>query len=844
MALSPGARLGPYEIVDALGAGGMGEVYRARDPRIGREVAIKVLPEGVAADEDHLRRFELEARALGALAHPAIVAVYDIGSADGAPYIVSELLDGETLRERLLSGPLPPRKALELAAQIARGLAAAHARSVVHRDLKPENLFVSRDGRARILDFGLAKLTAPAAATSPEARTEATLTTPGVVLGTAGYMAPEQVRGEAADPRADIFAFGAVLYEMLSGRRAFPGASALQTMNAILEDEPAPLAGASDGVGRLVQRCLEKSPEERFQSASDLAFALEMLAPASVSRPDPGDRPRLKKRTALWAAAGALAFVAAVALAWRARHAPPDAAPEPVFKRLTFRRGTIWGARFAPDGQTIVYGASWDGAPTEVFSMRAESPESRSLGLHGASLLAISSTAEMALLLNARGGTIRRGTLARAPLGGGGLRQLVEGVQAADWAAGGNLAVVRLGVDSARVEMPPGTLLQELRASPSVTGFRASSRGDELAIAALEEKRVIHLLRTGGGTRRIWSGENRPNGLAWSPDGEELWFALEDDLGDGIHAVTRAGRERVVRRIPGVIAIHDIAKDGRVLLELGTRRSGIMVAPPGESVERDLSWHWNSLISGLSSDGRTLLMQDGGSGGGTAREIYVRGTDGSPAIKLGEANWSALSPDGKWALLLNVITTEREMTLVPIGPGEARKITAPGPMHGAEWTPKSDGIVYTVGAEFPSRSYLQSLAGGPPRALTPEGIRGLLISPDGRWLAAKDAERRGFLWPLDGGTARPLADVGPDVLIRGWTADSKALVVFRLGDFPTIVEKLEIDSGRRTALWTLAPPGVAGLVEITNIWVTPDGSSHGYTYRSRLSELYLVEGLR
>src|SRR6266508_1652278 len=287
MTLSSGARLGPYEILAPLGAGGMGEVWRAKDPRLGREVAIKVLPASFSQDADRLRRFEQEARAAGVLNHPNIAAVYDTGTHEGAPFVVSELLEGETLRDRLAGGALPQRKTIDYALQVAHGLAAAHEKGIVHRDLKPENLFVTKDGRVKILDFGLAKLVHPEErGPLTEIPTATARTEPGVVLGTLGYMSPEQVRGQPADVRSDIFAFGAIIYEMLSGQRAFSGASAADTMSAILMKEPPELSltnrAISPGLDRIVRHCLEKNSEQRFHSAHDLAFDLEALSHAST----------------------------------------------------------------------------------------------------------------------------------------------------------------------------------------------------------------------------------------------------------------------------------------------------------------------------------------------------------------------------------------------------------------------------------------------------------------------------------------------------------------------------------------------------------------------------------
>ena len=330
MALSPGSRLGPYEILAPIGAGGMGEVYRARDERLKRDVAIKVLPPSFAADADRLRRFEQEAQAAGGLNHPNIIAVHDIGSHQGAPYLVTELLEGETLRAGLVAGPLPLRKAIDYGLQIARGLAAAHEKGIVHRDLKPENLFLTTDGRVKILDFGLARVTQPEGpgASETNSPTATPGTEPGMVLGTLGYMSPEQVRGRPADARSDIFSFGAILYEMLSGHRAFRGDSAADTMSAILKEDPPELTPANPsippGLERIVRHCLEKNPIERFRSAHDLAFGLEALTGSSSAggaAAVAGEPARvLGRRAAVASAVLALAVAAFVAgRLWRAR---------------------------------------------------------------------------------------------------------------------------------------------------------------------------------------------------------------------------------------------------------------------------------------------------------------------------------------------------------------------------------------------------------------------------------------------------------------------------------------------------------------------------------------------
>ncbi len=344
MQVAPGTRLGPYEILAPLGAGGMGEVYRARDTRLDRTVAIKILPTAFASDAERLQRFEQEARAIAALNHPNILAIHDVGSYNGCPYLVSEFLEGTTLHHRLNEGALSPRKATELALQMARGLGAAHDRGIVHRDLKPENVFLTRDGNLKILDFGLAKLARPEVSPGGEetlATAASPATTPGIVMGTAGYMSPEQVRGMAADHRSDIFSFGAILYEMLAGGRAFQRDTSVETMTAILKEEPPELVESGraipPAVYRIVRRCLEKEPEQRFQSAKDLAFALEAVSGTSgpTAALPPGAAPRFLPfiRTAF--VAGAVCVVVATAAYFLGRG---RASPVPELRRLTFSR--------------------------------------------------------------------------------------------------------------------------------------------------------------------------------------------------------------------------------------------------------------------------------------------------------------------------------------------------------------------------------------------------------------------------------------------------------------------------------------------------------------------------
>jgi serine/threonine protein kinase len=365
MSIAIGTKIGPYEIVGWLGAGGMGEVYRARDPRLGRDVAIKLIGEALSSDPGRVSRFEQEARAAGQLNHPNILAVYDVGVHAGAPYIISELLEGESLRSRLQRGALPARKAIDYACQTAEGLAAAHDKGIVHRDLKPDNLFITNVGRIKILDFGIAKLTQPGGADAARHTGLPTETEAGTVVGTAGYMSPEQVRGEPVDARSDIFSVGTTIYEMLTGRPAFTRGTGADTMAAILkEDPPDPLpATVPPALARIVSRCLEKTRETRFQSARDLAFALEVLSDTAATAALPGEPTHAPRgRGLLWVALAAAIVVLGLLTAaggWLTLATPTSPVDNPLanatFSRFTNWPGTEGAAEISPDGKFVAF---------------------------------------------------------------------------------------------------------------------------------------------------------------------------------------------------------------------------------------------------------------------------------------------------------------------------------------------------------------------------------------------------------------------------------------------------------------------------------------------------------
>jgi eukaryotic-like serine/threonine-protein kinase len=848
-----GRVLGHYEIVAFLGAGGMGEVYRVRDSRIGRDVAVKVMPPAIAGDPERLRRFEQEARAAGALNHPNILTIYDVGVHDGALYVVYELLEGETLRNRLSGGALSRRKAIEYASQIATGLAAAHDKGITHRDLKPENLFLTRDGRIKILDFGLAKLTIPEGSVGEEANLA--MLSPhreaGGILGTPGYMAPEQLSGGVVDHRSDLFNLGAILYEMLTGRRPFRGRSTSEVLNAILNNDPIEISETGDkfdpALARLLRRCLEKNPYERIQSALDLAFDLEALfLPNDRAQP-----PRWKRRgVGIALAVAGLSLVAFFAGRKLERVQPR---PIPTFRRLTYRSGVITGARFAPDGQSIIYSAGWDGKPVEVFTTRVGSPESRPLGLPSAGVLAVSSAGELATSLGCELNWAEcRGTLARMPLAGGAPREVLQDVFYADWAPDGkSLAVVRAVEGRFRLEYPIGKVLYET--AGWITYPRFSPQGDRIAFLDLptlgEDSGSVSLVDLNGHKTTLSDGWKNLKGLAWSRTGNEVWFSGDRmTRSQFLYAVTLRGKERLVLQAPGWMRLQEISRDGRVLLLQGSPRSRIVWQPPDTSAQRDLSWFDWSTAADLSADGKKLLFYEWGEGVAGNPTVYVRDTSGGDAVRLGEGRALALSPDGKWALALQAGPTPK-LVLLPTGPGEEKPLPPSGLVeyYSAAWFPDGKRILFVAaGSDRQPRSYVQDVGGGEARAMTDDMVQATLISPDGKMLAAVDAEGAYQLRPVESGEPRPIRGALPGDELIQWSSNGRFLFLRGLSDSAIEFFRVDLSTGRREPWKKIEAADPVGLIgfQPASVHMTPDGRSYIYTYWKVLTELYLVDSLK
>jgi dipeptidyl aminopeptidase/acylaminoacyl peptidase/predicted Ser/Thr protein kinase len=850
--LAAGTKLGSYEITSPLGAGGMGEVYRAKDARLGREVAIKVLPEALAGDPDRRQRFELEARAASALNHPNILTVYDVGEAGGAVYLAMELIEGRTLRELVASGePLATKKLLDVAVQTAEGLAKAHSAGIVHRDLKPENLMVSKDGFVKILDFGLAKLIeAPTQDESVAPTAVASPTEPGTVMGTAGYMSPEQASGQPVDFHSDQFTLGAILYEMATGKRAFQRKTGAETLTAIIREEPEPLSQlaprAPAPVRWIVERLLAKDPEERYASTKDLARDLKSVRDHLTETSFSGGleaaeaaRPR-RRGWAIPAAATLIAGLAAGFLLRGFTNAGSD--PRLQLQRLTWARGAIQTARFAPDGQTILYGAAWDGLPLEIFSTRPDSSESRSLGLARADVLAVSSTSELAISLDRHYmfGYETVGTLARVPLAGGAPREILESVEDADWSPDGkSLAVARQSGNRSRLEYPIGTVIHQ--AAGWINNVRVSPDGRMVAFIEHPQRgdnngkvKVVDA----SGKVQLDGPSTFTRGLAWSPRGDEIWSS-----GSGIEATTLTGRSRAVWISPGV-RVQDIARDGRVLLTLNSSRREIVGFSAGGAAERNLTWlNWSFPID-ISADGKTVLFNEQNI---QPNGIYLRKLDGSTAVRLGDGISYGFSPDGRWVLSLREDNGTR-FTLLPTGAGEPKELPEGGvSIQSAGWFP--DGRRILISGSEPghgSRLFVQELPEGKPRAITPEGVHFIFgaIAPDGKSAVGTGPDRRAAIYPTEPGDPRPVPGLEADDVPLRWNADGSSILVYRPSAPPLRVETVDVSTGRRTLWKEIRPPDPSGVEQVGPIVISPDGASYVYSYRRGLDELYLATGMR
>jgi hypothetical protein len=818
-----GRQLGPYKLGVQIGAGAMGAVYRAHDERLGRDVAIKIV-----ADD---RQLAIEARAAAAIGHPNVVAVHDVGSADGLMYIVQELVDGESLRAVIARGPMSRERVVKLGIELAAGLAAAHVRGVVHRDLKPENLIVGADGALKILDFGLARIGAHGALDETE---------PSAVRGTLGYMAPEQARGEAVDARADIFATGAILYELVTGQRAFGGASHAERLTAVLRDEPPAIDGP---LGAVIARCLEKDVRRRFQSAQDLGWVLSQPVPVPVPLRDPGTGTGISRRGVLLGAGAA--GVAGVAGYLIGRRGGGGAAPvaAPAFRQLTFRHGRVMDARFTQDGATVLYGAAWEGGKLAAYALRLDSGATRALDVPGADVLAVSRR-DVAIGIDRKhvAGQCATGTLAIVPVLGGVPRVIAEDVQDADFTPDGEaLAIVRRGGKGFTLELPIGTVLVD--ETRWLTRPRVSPDGTRIAflrhISNDDDRGVVMVLdRATGATRELTREFASVAGLAWDPDGTKLWFTADErGVNSAVRTVTLDGTERVVAATTGRLRVHDVAADRKVAVTVDAWRLRTMVGTPG-GPEHDRSQSEFSFVTDLSADGTTLLVAEFGDLE-AANGAYLRPVAAGDALRIGSGFPMALSPDGTRAIAK---THAREGAVVYSTRAGGESVVPLGPVTFVAWARWVDDqrLVIAGGtATDPPRIWRVALDGAAPVPLTDPGVAGECHLDPARTRGAFVERAAGRLGVIEIATpgVRWLPGAYADHVVCGWLATGE--IVVRTTTTPLRLRTIAPDTGAAVPLFDIHPTPV-GLKAVDSLVLRPDGGMYAYSYGQELSQLFLM----
>jgi len=829
-------------------------------------VAIKVLPDHLSSNPDLKQRFEREARAISSLNHPRICTLHDVGHQDGIDFLVLECLEGESLAERLRKGLLSLKESLKIGIEVCEALEAAQKAGIVHRDLKPANIMLTKNG-AKLMDFGLARPTATAtglgssagapllsaAKTMSEATPLSPLTSAGMVIGTIQYMAPEQIEGKEADARSDLFALGAVLYEMATGKRPFEGKSQISVASAILERDPEPLRTLKPltpvAFEHVVSSCLAKNPDDRVQNAHDVRPGLEWIAEElpqlTAQHPAQVDKSRFKILSWAITAVVLLLAVGAIFVAQRKQ-------PAPRYTSVSFREGTLSGARFSHDGQTIVFSGRWEGEPVQMSVARVGSAESRSMGIPAAEVTSISSSDELAIFLGCEENFFLNcgGTLATVNLAGGSPRTLAEHVAQAEWHPDGKRMIISVtSLDGPRLEFPPGHVIYQQKAGwfghPRFSPDGSMIAFENHSIAGNDDGQVELLDMKG--KHLVLFKSSSVEGLAWSPDGGELWFAATETGGwaDTLFAVRPGGKPRVVLTSPS-IRLYDISKDGLVLLSHESWRRQLIGLFPGDKSDHPYSWDDDTQPTAISTDGRLISFYESGELYAIARDYqaYYRPTDGSPAVRLG-IGAPAISPDGKWVVLgSNQSNPKRPLQLQPLGPGESRDLATPGliAFNRVRWSDDSRQIVYEAQTEQGGwNAYRQITASGPPILLM-ANIRDSYpaLSPDGKMAALRKEHDGIYLCPANGRQPVKLKAASDEEFPIRFAEGGNSLLVADPTGRELVLTLINLASGHRQLWKHLDSESRADQLFVA----TPDLKYYAYPFPRYSSVLYTVENLR
>ncbi len=868
MILSPGESFGAYTILGPLGRGGMGEVYRARDNRLGRDVALKILPEAEAEDAERTRRFEQEARAASALNHPNIVVIYEAGIAtpsgrtEPLRFLAMEFLDGEPLGALLIGGGLSFKRTLDFACQIADGLACAHESGIVHRDLKPSNIVVTRDGHVKILDFGLAKLRP---LTPDEVTTDPTLTSPGTLLGTVGYMAPEQVRGEPATPASDQFALGCILFEMLTGQRPFQRKSPAETLSAILRDEPPAIeelnANVPVPIRWIIERCLSKSPRDRYSSTRDMARDLQKLREAATETSLHSISVKLqslKRRRTLRIAAGVFLVAALAAGGSFLFYGKLRTVAPPSFQRLTVRQGTVWRGLFAPNASMILFAATWEGQPARAY---LTSPESAGLDrtLEAEPLLPMAFSpdgSEVLVLL----GTFRlpngllSGTLARMPALGGEPRRILEECGWADWSRSGKfLAAVRNSGGEKVLELRDsegGNAKELFRTRGSIASVHFSPGDDWIAFIHQPNVQAttgqVQIVGQDGASRRTLTALFESCfGLDWNDRTGEIWFTTTENRQGALRAVTPSGRQRLIYSFPEQFVLQDIRAGSQRCLFTSANMRGALIIHQKGGPPRDLSWLDYTRVTDISPDRKAILFSEQGPTPKTWGS-WIRPIEGGNAVRLGAWEPGRFSPDAR-----RIIGTSSDaagtgqLVLFSVGAGDSRPLPTPGLAADEPSFAGPDAILF-VGTREGKRNVWTIRTDG--RQLRPLGAPDCALpipNPSLRSFVCEGGPGFAtiFVYPMDGGPGRRLFEHPAGK--RFWYArfDSTGKRIFAVASDRKFFT-LDSTSGKVLAQEALPVPESLGYAELIDASLDAEGSIVAYSLNVYSAQLYSVSGLR